>query len=310
MDSFWEGLGTALTGPRALAVLAPALVFWAGALGAVAWHEGLTRRQVETVADAWTGPHAATLLLAGGLGLVASSLVVDRLTLPALRLLEGYWPAWPGLRALRRRLIGRHARRLEAAEVRWQALYQARQLAPGAFAPAQQEALARLERRLRLAPADPRLRMPTALGNVLRAAEARPHDKYGLDARVCWPRLWLVLPADVRRELADARQTLDLATRTGLWAALFLGWTALAWWALPLGLAVAGLAYGWALAAAETYGDLLEAAFDLHRFALYEALRWPPPVEPDEEAAAGEHLTAYLLRGTAASGARFAPPGA
>jgi len=43
-------------------------------------------------------------------------------------------------------------------------------------------------------PAESDRHMPTKLGNILRAAELRSKDKYGLDAVICWPRLWLLLP--------------------------------------------------------------------------------------------------------------------
>ncbi len=64
------------------------------------------------------------------------------------------------------------------------------------------------------------------------------------------------------------------------------------------------IAYSWALQAAKTYGKLLETAFDLYRPLLYQALRFPLPDDPLTEVAAGEHVTAYLLRGSK-DGVRF-----
>jgi hypothetical protein len=81
---------------------------------------------------------------------------------------------------------------------------------------------------------------------------------------------------------------------------LFGSWTVLAWWALPVAVVVAAAAYfGSLLGAAEVYGDLLTAAFDVHRGQLYEAARWQQPSGPDDEPAAGAALTEYLWRGTA-----------
>ena len=51
------------------------------------------------------------------------------------------------------------------------------------------------------------------------------------------------------------------------------------------------------MSAAEIYGDLLEATFDVYRFALYEALRFPQPTNTLEERASGEQLTTYLFFG-------------
>ena len=84
-----------------------------------------------------------------------------------------------------------------------------------------------------------------------------------------------------------------------LWGLLLIAWTPWAWWAPAVALAVTLAVYGtWVLGAAEVYADLLEATFDVHRAALYEALDWPRPASPDEERAVGEALTAYLWRGT------------
>jgi len=74
--------------------------------------------------------------------------------------------------------------------------------------------------------------------------------------------------------------------------------------ALPIAVIMMFIAYHWALQAANTYGKLLETAFDLYRPLLYQALRFPLPAEPATEIEAGKNLTAYLLRGTK-SGVRF-----
>lgn len=66
-------------------------------------------------------------------------------------------------------------------------------------------------------PSQPNRLMPTKLGNILRAAESRPYDKYGLDAVICWSRLWLLLPDGVKKELQEARSNLNTAARFWLW---------------------------------------------------------------------------------------------
>src|SRR5262249_9746917 len=141
--------------------------------------------------------------------------------------------------------------------------------------------------------------MPTRLGNILRAAEGQPGDKYGLDAVICWPRLWLILPGDVREELVRARIRLDSAVSACNWAVLFVIFTPWLPWAPAAGaaFAVAGY-YVWVLDRSRLFGDLIDATFDLHRHALYQALRWPLPANPAAERRAGRALTDYLWRGS------------
>lgn len=151
--------------------------------------------------------------------------------------------------------------------------------------------------------------MPTRLGNLLRAAERKPLEKYGLDAVICWPRLWLLLPDAAKKDLQDARADLNAAARVWLWSLLFMLWTLLgAWWAVPVGLLSMAFAYyGWLLNAAATYADLLESAFDLYRPLLYRLLRWPLPSNPQEERQWGKALTIYLWRGLEADRLTFTP---
>lgn len=143
--------------------------------------------------------------------------------------------------------------------------------------------------------------MPTRLGNLLRAAERKPLEKYGLDAIICWSRIWFLIPDTVRKELQIARADLDTATRFWLWGILFILWTFLgAWWAAPLGIISALFAYyayyNWAIDAAATYGELIEATFDLYRHLLYESIRWNLPSDPNEERRVGKELTNYLYQ--------------
>ena len=150
--------------------------------------------------------------------------------------------------------------------------------------------------------------MPTKLGNILRAAENHADERYGLVTYICWPHLWLLLADGTKKEIIEARAKLDTAARIFLWSLLFLVWTIWAWWVPLVTLVFAIWAYRWALSAARVYGDLLEAAFDLYRFELYEALRFPLPKDTSEEKAKGEELTAYLFYGSVAEPITFQKP--
>jgi hypothetical protein len=141
--------------------------------------------------------------------------------------------------------------------------------------------------------------MPTRLGDILRASERRPADHYGLDALVCWYRLWMLLPADVKTEISEARLQVDQSVRAWLWGALFVVWAPWIWWvAVPVAIAVPFVTYNFSmLSAATLFGDLTETAFDLHRMQLYDALQLPRPVSPAKERDDGKRLTRLLWHG-------------
>jgi hypothetical protein len=288
--SLWTGLASKVGEQWAAALLTPAFAFWAGGLAAWAvpdrWHD----------LDRWLHTAPLTVAVAAAVSalilVVVSGAIVQRLTLPLLRLLEGYWPPWLG--PLRRALVHVRGRRLNRGEQRWQALAAAAdQGDPNARA-----AFVALDAQLRRVPTLAGNRMPTRLGNILRAAETWPADKYGLDAPKCWPRLWLVLPETARKELSGARSSLDQGAAAWLWGLLFAVWIPWAWWAVIVAVAVPAGAYLWMLAAASAYGDLIESAFDVHRAALYEAVGYRAPSDPALEVRAGNALTAYLWDGT------------
>jgi len=292
VEKFWENIGQALAKEWTARVLAPAFAFWGGGLLAWAFRYGWG-----PLAAWWAArsvPEQVALLVGGLLLVVFSAVVMERAQDGVLRLAEGYWPTpFSGLRFT---LARRWEKKAQRVEERWQELADRCQGNPERLSPRERAEYTQLDRfRLRL-PADPGRMMPTLVGNLLRATEEYPWIRYGLETGVCWPRLWLLLPKEVREEIAAARSRLNEATRLMAWSILFVVWTGWAWWAAPVGLVVAGLAWQGMVLAALVYGDLVRATFDLYRFALYDQLGWPRPEGDEKEA--GWRLTEYLARGT------------
>jgi hypothetical protein len=286
-----------------IAISTQGLVFWAGGLVAVSASTGqspLTWSQEQQ-------PNTRIFVaVAAALAVVLSGAAVRRLTPTVLGLLEGYgWPSWP-----RRAMTARQQRRRQRLRARWEAL-RAELDDDGGHdaAPNKYDDLVRTDTALRRIPAAPRRQLPTWVGNTLRAAESRPYEKYGLDAVKCWPHLWLLLPAETRGQLAATRAALDSAVSALIWAAAFVIWTPWSWWAAPVAVvAVAVLHRGPLRTSCAAFADVLEAAFDLHRFALYTALRWPVPGNPAQEREQGKQLTTYLWRGSDATAPAFTVP--
>ena len=292
LPKFLESLGDTLAKEWVAKVFTPAFIFWFG--GLLSWLScsplnGYTLEQ-------WLNqkPLVQTLLtLISGLLVVAiSAIVAQSLEQPILRLLEGYWPRW--MRPLRRALIRQQRIKAERAENRFQTL-----ATKGLenFTLEETDEYVQLDWQLKQTPTPSDRLMPTRLGNILRAAERRSLEKYGLESVICFPRLWLLLPNEVKTELTEARARLNTMARVWSWSLLFLIWSIWAWWVIPVGIVAAVLAHRWMLDSAVIYGDLVESAFDLHRTALYKSLRLPLPQNPTAERRMGQALTDYLWRG-------------
>ena len=307
MGKFWDSVGEKLA-DRWAAVSVPALVFWLG--GLLAWvigHGGF--HALKAPAD-WLGkqpgPTQIAIVLAALLGVAASGVVVGRLTTPVLRLMEGYWPRF--LDVVGRSLTKRVATKAESIRTEFQKVAGPVLTGNPPPTPQQRADYTRLTQQWRRLPGSGRY-LPTRIGNTLRAGESRPVDKYGLDAVAIWPHLWLLLPETSRSELAAARGSLDSAVGAFIWGMLFVAFTPWTPWAAAVGLVVAAAAYLlWVPDRAEVYADLVEAAFDLHRGALYAQVRWPMPDNPQDERAKGRQLTTYLLRGLSGTNPSFTSP--
>ncbi|KUL55470.1 hypothetical protein ADL22_00830 [Streptomyces sp. NRRL F-4489] len=223
-------------------------------------HARLAHRAAAGAAAFAARPPAVQLLLAGGLllAVAAAGAAVESAAGVVLRLWLGPWPR--ALRGPAAALTARREGRWAAAQRRVADL-QAALPAPRAPAEAREldEAAAAREA---IAPARPS--RPTWMGDRVAGADARVLHQYGLDLAAVWPRLWLVLPQEVRDEVTAARRRVEAAARLATWAVPFAA-LAVVWWpALPLA-AVPALA-GWrrGRSAVATYAVLLEAAVDVH----------------------------------------------
>lgn len=291
---FLESVGSKLAERWVATLLTPAFIFWAGGVIASVRYFGWTDIRMWFIQQL-NDPSGIAFLIAGFCLIASSAFVVQRFDLSVLRFLEGYWHPWLlPLQLLRRFLIWKELKRSERISARWQ---QIKRISSHCRTAEQRDEFVRLDWKQQHLPLKDQL-MPTRLGNLLRAAEAHSLERYGLDSIVCWPRLWLLLPEPVKRELQSARSDLDAAARVWFWCLLFTVWGIWVWWLALLGvLAAIFTYYCWATVAAASYGELIKATFDIYRKLLYDGLRWDLPADPREERRVGKELTEYLWRG-------------
>lgn len=308
LTEFWKSVGGKLA-DRWITVSIPALVFWLGGIAAWTYHRG--GLHTLTSQTSWLGHQIAAVqaivIVTALLAVAASAVLVNWAATPLLRLLEGYWPRWA--KRLRDGLAGWLAKRAATEQAAWQRAQA--DIQPPAIATAEQLATyARLESRRRRRPSHAGYFLPTPIGNILRAAERRPFDKYGLDTVFLWSRLWPALPDTLRSDLLSAHAALVGAVTTATWGVMFCVFASFTLLAIPIGLAIALVSVIVIIPnRAQSFGDLLEAAFDQHRAILYLQTRWPLPNNPNEEHACGQQLTSYLLRGSNEPSPTFSPPG-
>jgi hypothetical protein len=310
ITKLWEKLGEGVGEKLGALALGGAGAFWLAGVAVLGVKLGWAALQ-DPFDDATTAAKVAAALV-GVLVLLATGTCASAMQGPLIRLAEGYWP-WP-IRRLRFRRAASIGASLLVPEAEWQTL------AAKPVTSLDAKDLARfmsLDAELRRYPVDPRLLLPTRLGNLLRGAEEAPAARYGLDIDATWPALWLVLPDGAKTEIAAARARVDAAGQSLSLSALFAAWVLvppfLSWPSLAVVVvSVAGLwlSYMATLRAGASYADLLRAAYDLYRFDLYDRLRWPVPSGPSDERAAGEALSVFLYRGESAADAQYvAAPG-
>lgn len=159
--------------------------------------------------------------------------------------------------------------------------------------------------------------LPTRLGNVLRAAEYYPSERYGADYILLWTRLGHLCPESFLTNMDQFQAALDflvvavtgfgtLAVAMSITAALTGHgiWLFLA--CLIGGFALAHVAYLSAVAAARELGDAMRASFDLYRTELLIRMRWPIPADSTAEKETWQAVGRFI-RGSK-RGTPYAPP--
>jgi hypothetical protein len=200
LPKFLESLGENIEKEWLSKVLLPALVFWLGGLLAVCSGPAFGWKIVEPFLG--DGKNLATFplnqLIVGLLAISVSAAIVQRLELTVLRWLEGYWHRW--INPIRRWLVRRQESSFNRAKQTRKELFDRYD----SLTSEEMDELVRLDWQRKQTPKQSDRLMPTQLGNILRAAERRPLEKYGLETVICFPRLWLLLPAEVKTELSEA----------------------------------------------------------------------------------------------------------
>ncbi|WJK33088.1 hypothetical protein [Solwaraspora sp. WMMA2065] len=182
---------------------------------------------------------AAGLLTAAGLAQLLAHLV--------RRIWLGYYIPWPLSKALRDRRVQRWTTAGNAARSSGQGSPQRERL---------------LQRQVRIALAYPT--SPTWIGDRFAALRTRVDNQYELDLPSAWPRLLLLLPVPVRKNIGDAGRRFDAAVLLQAWA-LVNAPLGLLWWPVSCVAGAAALAaalMGRSAAAQAT--DLIEAAVDVY----------------------------------------------
>lgn len=291
LDRFWETIGEDLAKRWLDTLFGPAFLFWAGGLGLFIWEDG---RGAAFIWPHWDILMQGAALLVGLLVVFLSSLAMKKMQFPAIQFLEGYWP-WP-LSRLGSYLVSRNKREFEKLSKELHHLKAEDE--SGLIASDKHDRLIWLESWFHKNPPSKKELLPTRLGNLLRAREIAALNKYGLNSTVCWPRLWCLLSECLKENLTSSRAALNQSAELWLWGLLFILWTGKSYLAVLISLLWMLVAYRLALQTAAVYGDLVETAFDVHRFALYDALSWERPKNSDVERIKGKELSEFLFRGT------------
>jgi len=157
-------------------------------------------------------------------------------------------------------------------------------------------------------PDDERWLRPTMLGNVAAVLELHPLNRYGINLSALWPRLIHVLTEDARARIEDSKIYLDFTVLMSLFSLVtigvaiasdFLGPNRDTWLKilLPALALLASIAfYNLAIHANRAYAVQIEAAVDLFRLKLLDALEISRPQNMAEEKRKWEQLRYFIVQ--------------
>jgi hypothetical protein len=174
-------------------------------------------------------------------------------------------------------------------------------------------------------PPNESLIMPTRLGNILRAAEAYPQDRYGADAVALWPRMVWAIDKEYMFHVDSANDQcsflLNSSLLSGIFAALSL--TASGYVLLfqrdpsssiiysltgVITLGIGWFFYSASLVNVTKYGNLIRSSYDLFRFNFIEILHLKLPVDTEHEKELWERISDFVTIGELYHPNNFAYP--
>lgn len=309
-DIFLKEFGASLNKSWVANLFVPASCFWIASIWAFC-----TVPSITASVDWWTHLDIYSQV---GLSLAAISAVVMTAVLLELfesmliRMYAGYWHSGP-FKWLRNILVNRQRLAFKKEEEQFNLI-----AAKIATEQATEEQLIEYERIsgfLSDKPSRYRDIMPTQLGNILKSTENYTWIRYGLDATTIWPRLYFQLSDALKTALgfsyARMNTLLRLTTLSLFFGVIWIPY--LLWNHAYLPATISGtsfllglICYQGAIQAAKQYNIAVQSAFDIHRFDLYSALKWPKPSKLSEESAPsdrkvtvlqGQKLSLFLDRG-------------
>jgi hypothetical protein len=147
---------------------------------------------------------------------------------------------------------------------------------------------------------------PTALGTLGYANAEYIWRNYGIDLAVIWPRLSVLLPAQLANQIEEAEAAIEQLVAFSTAAILFglIAGGIAAYHRMPIIICVllplasyilAFLVYRAVLPAAQQWSQLVRTGVDLHRFELLDALHLPHPRTSAEYRVLWKRLNGILL---------------
>jgi hypothetical protein len=163
--------------------------------------------------------------------------------------------------------------------------------------------------------------MPTQFGNILKASEAYPNTRYGIDAVEFWPRLLHVIPPSYKQNIDEARNELSFLVNMSALSLVFYAFCIIAILSSPpsfpnpdwdlflinsfryilfglLALASNRFFNKAALFSVGGYGAMIRSAYDLFRLDLLEHLRLKTPKDSEEEYYIWKNLGEFVNLGS------------
>lgn len=177
-------------------------------------------------------------------------------------------------------------------------------------------------------PPQPQYIMPTRFGNILRAAEHYPEERYKMNAVTAWPRLIYAIDPDYYNQIDQSNNGLAFVVNSMVLSALlalmcliasihqFMVWGLTKSYEISLNSPQVLVEFGWlylggvvffmgvayffynaSLPAAKQYGNMIRSAYDLFRFDLRKQLRLPLPADSDEDRQSWERWSEFVAVG-------------